>query len=456
MTKNFEHNGGPVMPSQIILPTVDVNYLYRFERTLAGLERELRNDDDPEEIALRVIEVARDFYDADWCGLIIGDVDAGIFYPYWWTSKECGKMAQSRFDEFEFLKDYDTWNDALINGKNVVLSGLDHKKEGVTASEFRHYQKLDVRSVIGTPLFHHKPCGFMIVKNPERYMDQTAMLAVLGYVVLNCWKEQQNLEALKLQLKQPCAELETEQDVYLRLFGEPEIHTLKGQVSAQTLNSPKGWRLITYLALRQKAIPLRTVAEALSSDTDTEYAQNALRVVMSRMKPKLESVLDPTQPLVSNTPYGYRINEYYNLLSDLQEFDHHIAKAKAQQDISPRIEEYKKAVKLYRGPVYMEATHEHWLMPVAEHYAIEYLLAVNHLLRDLAELKDYASVQHFASKALMLEPGNAETVYWMIVALMKLGSVKSAQAEYARARKMLPEPAFRELREKLLERQIHL
>ena len=351
------------------------------------------------------MEVSRDFYDAEWCGLIIGDVDAGIFYPYWWTSKECGKMAQSRFDEF--LQDYDTWRNAMINGKTVVLSGLNRKKEGVTVSEFRHYQKLDVKSVIGIPLFHHKPCGFMIIKNPERYADQTIMLAVLSYVILNCWKEQQNLEALRLQLKQPCAELKTEQDVYLRLFGELELHTLKGQVSAQTLNSPKGWRLISYLALHQKAIPLRTVAEALSSDTDTEYAQNALRVVMSRMKSRLESVLDPTQPLVINTSYGYRMNEYYNLLSDLQEFEQHIAKAKAQPDISPRIEEYKKVVKLYRGPVYMEAAHEHWLMPVAEHYAIEYLFAVNHLLRDLAELKDYASVQHFAAKALMLEPENA-------------------------------------------------
>ena len=56
------------MPSQMVLPTVDVQYLFRFERTLAGLEKGLHNDDDPEEIAMQTIEVARDFYDADWCG----------------------------------------------------------------------------------------------------------------------------------------------------------------------------------------------------------------------------------------------------------------------------------------------------------------------------------------------------------------------------------------------------
>jgi len=192
------------------------------------------------------------------------------------------------------------------------------------------------------------------------------------------------------------------------------------------LNSPKGWRLLSYLVLKKKPVPIRTIAEALSSDEEPDHAQNALRVVMSRMKPKLESILDPKESLITNTPYGYRISGHYNLISDLEEFDRYIKNAKAQTDICPRIEKYKKAMKLYRGPVYNEASHEHWLLSTAEHYAIEYLFAVKHLLKDLAELKDYQAVQHFASKALEIEPGNSEAVYWMIVALMKIGSVQSA------------------------------
>lgn len=456
MTKKSEIKTTPIMPSQMVLPTVDMEYLFRFEGTLAGLEKGLHNDDDPEEIAMQTIEVARDFYDADWCGLISGDLDAGVFYPYWWANRAVGRMAQTKFDEFEFLNDYDTWMHALLHGENVVLSGLSQRKEGVTGSEFRHYQKMDVQSVIGVPLFYHKPCGFMIVKNPKQYADQPTMLAILGYVVLNCWKEQQNLEALKLQMKQPCAELKTERDVFVRLFGEPEIHTLKGQLSAQTLNSPKGWRLLSYLVLRKKPVPIRIIADALSNDEELDRAQNALRVVMSRMKPKLESILDPKESLITNSTYGYRINEHYNLISDLEEFERHIANAKAQVDICPRIDEYKRAIKLYRGPVYSEASHEHWLLPTAEHYAIEYLFAVNHLLKDLAELKDYQSVQHFAAKALEIEPGNTEAVYWMIFALIKIGSVQSAQAEYDRAKQMLPEPAYKELNVKLAEEKIHL
>ena len=142
MTKKSENKSMPIMPSQMILPTVDMEYLFRFEGTLAGLEKGLHNDDDPEEIAMQTIEVARDFYDADWCGLISGDLDAGIFYPYWWVNRAEGRMAQTKFDEFEFLQDYDTWTHALLHGENVVLNGLEQRKAGVTASEFRHYQNV--------------------------------------------------------------------------------------------------------------------------------------------------------------------------------------------------------------------------------------------------------------------------------------------------------------------------
>jgi hypothetical protein len=128
MTVKSEKTSNPIMPSKMVLPTVDMEYLYRFERTVAGLEKGLHNDDDPEEIAMQTIEVARDFYDADWCGIISGDLDVGIFYPYWWANRAEGRMAKTKFDEFEFPDDYDTWAQDLKNDNNIVLDGLSQKK----------------------------------------------------------------------------------------------------------------------------------------------------------------------------------------------------------------------------------------------------------------------------------------------------------------------------------------
>lgn len=232
---------------------------------------------------------------------------------------------------------------------------------------------------------------------------------------------------------------------------QPEIHTLKGQLSAQTLNSPKGWRLISYLVLRKRSVPLRTIAESLSNDDDPEHAVNALRVVMSRMKPKMESILDPQYVLISNSTYGYHINPHYNIITDLDEFDRILDAAFKHTDIRPRIDELKKAVELYRDPVYKEASSEHWLISTTEHYALQYLKAVKQLLKDLAELKDYYSMQHFAAQALRLEPENEEIIYWLIYALVNVGTRQSAEKEYNRAKEVLSDQQLKELNQKLYE-----
>ena len=433
--------GMPEMPSQMILPTVDAGYLYRFERTMALLEQALHFHDEPEEIALDTMEVARDFYDADWCGLISCDFNAGIFYPYWWTNRSEGKMADTKFEEFEFVHNYDNWVNALLKGKPIILDDLEKRKNEITQSEYQHYLRLEVHSAIGIPLFYHLPCGFIVVKNPGHYLEHPEMLAILGYVVLNCWKEAQNLEALKIQMKQSCTELKTEKDVYLKLFGEPELHTLKGQLSASTLNSPKGWRLLCYLALHNRPTPIRTIAEALGQEDDIDHAVNSMRVTMSRLKPKLESVLDPAHAFITSTDYGYRIDPYYHVITDADEFEKTLKSAEAQKSIHPRIAEYKKAVELYRGPLYKEASSEHWILSTVEHYAVKYVKAVNHLLRDLAELKDYMEIQRYASRALELEPTNVDFEYWLIIALEMIGTHSSAKAEFSRAEHNICNPA---------------
>ena len=91
-----------------------------------------------------------------------------------------------------------------------------------------------------------------------------------------------------------------------------------------------------------------------------------------------------------------------------------------------------------------------------EHYSILYLAAVNQLLKDLTELKEYSILQYYAAKALQHEPGSAEIYYRLIYALMQLGSLPNAQAEYDRAKQMLAEPAFEDLRDRLSEEGIKL
>ena len=453
MTKENEHSKGigiEIRPSQMMLPGMDMDYLYRYEKTLSMLERALHTSDDPESIARDVLEVCRDFYDADWCGMVTADVETEIFYPVCWANRDKSKM-DTLFDEIEYMDNYAHWIDALKNNRPVILNDIADCGASVSPAEQQHYARLDVHSVTGCPLYYHRPYGFLIIKNPRMFSNRISFLSAIGYVIMNCWKEQRHLEALRLQVKTPCGALKEDRDIYFKLFGEPELHTLKGEVSAETLNSPKLWRLLCYLVIRQRAVPLRTIAEKLYPGEDTENSTNALRVVMSRTKPQLESVLDQNEVLIKRSDYGYQINAHYHVMTDLEEFEKIAAAAKKQRDRRERIEARKNAVKLYSGPLYREASSEHWLLSTVERYAMIYIDTINSLLKDLAELKDYESIQHFASKSLDIEPGNPTAAYWLIISLSKIGLQQNAKAEFERARQYLTESALAELVEKMQE-----
>ena len=71
------------------LDTENVQCALDFENTMNELETQLYYRHlPPKEVALRVMEAACKFYDADWCGLIQVDLDLGDFIEYC-KEKEC-------------------------------------------------------------------------------------------------------------------------------------------------------------------------------------------------------------------------------------------------------------------------------------------------------------------------------------------------------------------------------
>lgn len=68
------------------LDTENVQCALDFENTMNNLETQLYYRHlPPKEVALRVMEAACKFYDADWCGLIQVDLDLGLWKPLWCT-----------------------------------------------------------------------------------------------------------------------------------------------------------------------------------------------------------------------------------------------------------------------------------------------------------------------------------------------------------------------------------
>ena len=55
----------------------------------------------PKDTALRILEAACKFYDADWCGLIQVDLDLRLWTPFWWHNTGVEDKTTILTEEFE-------------------------------------------------------------------------------------------------------------------------------------------------------------------------------------------------------------------------------------------------------------------------------------------------------------------------------------------------------------------
>ena len=154
----------------------------------------------PKEVALRVMEAACKFYDADWCGLIQVDLDLGLWKPLWWHN-ECQEdkttILTNEFESSEFL---DRWVKAVRRGTPMVVSDAEDVKD-TYPDEYRLYERLGIKSVLAIPL-EPRQIALIAVRNPQRYTHQTSMLKLLAYVLLAASPKSRSLQnAMKKRMR---------------------------------------------------------------------------------------------------------------------------------------------------------------------------------------------------------------------------------------------------------------
>lgn len=69
-----------------------VQFAIEIERTLHKMQKEISNCLEPKKVALHIMRVATEFYNADWCGILDIDTEVGVFTPIWWYDTEFGEM----------------------------------------------------------------------------------------------------------------------------------------------------------------------------------------------------------------------------------------------------------------------------------------------------------------------------------------------------------------------------
>ena len=128
----------------------------------------------------------------------------------------------------------------------------------------------------------------------------------------------------------------------------------------------------------------------------------------------------------------YQLNIGKNVIIDIDEFENLIdlAEKDIEVDIHNSIENYEKALNLYKGSYLEENSYELWLVPIKNYYASLYIKNLFKLLEILEFQKDYRKVITICQNAIVFEPQNEKIHIHLIEAMLKLGQIKDAQSHY--------------------------
>ena len=424
-----------------------VQYSLDFTSKLTALEAQLHSCEEPSVIAMDALKTGAEFYDADWCGVIKGDLEMGAWAPVMWYDVEGQGMTETSFNETEETRHFERWIKALYECKPVIIPDTAVCKDSFPV-EYELYSRCHATSILAVP-FWKNPIGFMIVRNPKRYcLDpyESGFLQALAFVAFSAITEQKLIN--RTQKAFSPESIQKDKDIRVNLFGKLEIYTSKGVLTEAEMNSPMICRFLVYMLLHGKyPVPPRTILEQIWPDEDIETAGKRIKSLAYRLKNMFEVICD--HRLIVSTNLGYQLNPELNIMTDIQQFEDCLLQAHSALALQTRMELLKQATGLYRGNIYDSASYEHWLMPVELEYKYKCLGIHTDLMRNYYDAQDYSSTQYYASLALKLDKTSVDAYYWMIRSMRQRDSLSLAKGELKIAKNALTEEEYQELCQKL-------
>ena len=419
-----------------------IQYAQEVESTLRLLEAQLHESDDAGEIIQMVLKTACNFYQGDWVGFLEVDLEMDLWTPYVWYNPHGNDQTEILLAEVENFEPFKRWLDVMHNNSAVCIPATKELKDA-PPEEAEMYQRLKIRSALAVPI-KPRPTGFLVVRNPQRYLPRSSMLKMLAFVLLASINEQKLMQSMKMTLSPDSIERDT--DVIINLFGNLEIYTAKGVLRESDLKSPKICRLLAYIAISRKAtIPAREIVEAVWPDEalESDNPGKNLRALIFRLRQSFSLI--SSYSLIETTPTGYGFNPMLNIITDLDVFEKYWDTAQRTSTITEKVEILKRAVDLYKGGVLESASDEHWLIPKASYYSLRYQGMVGELLKTLSDGKDYHNLHRYAAQALAIDSGNGTAHYWLIYSMAQRGANELAKAQVQIAKENLTDEDYHEL-----------
>jgi len=415
--------------------------------TVMSLASQFRRDLDPRETLDLVVRSTCAFYDGDWCGILNLQKDLDAWTPVHWYNAATGGMTDTEhFYEYEVITQYPQWKKAIEERKIICIRSLD-QVEKTYPMELAHYRRLKVRSVIAVP-YYRGSTGFLVVRNPRRYMDYFAFMVQMSYVISSEIREYHLLQNSHNQLL--ADQIKDDFDVVINLFGGLEIMTKFGRIPAHEITSYKIAPIISILALR-RGHPLSSTAidAALnqSCSDDSSYIKHQIYRFRQRY-----SGLFGKEELIISTPGGYMLNDRLHIMTDVDEFDRLQAGLAHISNRSARVHLLERILRLYKGAMCPNYCKEQWAIGRYAQYEADFLNDMSQLLSELDASEDYLTIRDYAVDALEKSHHNEKMYYWLMVSQIETHKSSLVPADLKAAKKVLDPDAYRSLVQHLQER----
>ncbi|MDR7449895.1 MAG: BTAD domain-containing putative transcriptional regulator, partial [Armatimonadota bacterium] len=189
--------------------------------------------------------------------------------------------------------------------------------------------------------------------------------------------------------------------------------------------SPKVWRrrrdrlLFTYLLVAREPVPREALLEALWPHLPPESAQASLGVAWSNAKRALDSGGPGDACLVlERGRYGIRRGA---VVTDVQEFDAHVAAAARARDVQAALRALETAAGIYRGDLLPDEANEPWTTLERERLRTAYIGVLERLAEARASQGQVAEAEAHLREILRLDPWREEVYRRLMVLLAEHG-----------------------------------
>ena len=172
-----------------------IQYAQDVEKTLSQLESQLHNSDDPKEVIMNMLIAATEFYDGDWAGIMEADLSMKVWSTLWWYNRRTNSMSPNSFGDIEEGAFLWRWIDALTHGTPMIISDMEEIQQ-ISPLEYEFLKSNGVRRIVAVP-FWKRPTGFLIVRNPKRYVTRSSLLQMMAFVGVSSINETRLMDSIR-------------------------------------------------------------------------------------------------------------------------------------------------------------------------------------------------------------------------------------------------------------------